>query len=251
MSELKNIAFEDESNEIKDRVVDYWSKRAETFSEHKHAEIHSEKVSLWREEILKYLPKNRILDILDVGCGAGFFEAVLAPLGHNVTGIDLTPEMIEHGKDLLKRHKINADLFVMDAENPTFTDESFDVVISRNLVWTLPHPIEAYQRWMKLLKPGGKLIVFDAEYAKGFHKYNWADNTAHKVVDDELKEECHRLYHMLSISTLNRPDWDAEVLGHIGFSDIKKDLFVGDRIYSAQDEFYMPDRMFSICATKL
>ena len=56
-----------------------------------------------------------------------------------------------------------------DAEKLDFADESFDVVISRNLTWTLPHPIDAYQEWMRVLKKGGVLINFDAEYAKGAH----------------------------------------------------------------------------------
>ena len=250
MSELKQIPFDEESMEIKDAVVSYWSKRAESFAEHKHAEIHSDKVALWREEFRRNLPKKEHLRILDVGCGSGFFEAVLAPMGHEVTGIDLTPEMIEKGKALLEHHGIDATLLVMDAEQPDFAEESFDVIVSRNLIWTLPHPVEAYERWMKLLKPGGMLIIYDAEYAKGFHKYNWQENCAHKGVADAMKEECHKIYHMLSISSFNRPVWDLEVLQALGFSDVRSDTSVGDRIYATKDDFYMPDRMFGVYAVK-
>ena len=250
MSELKDIPFREEAPDIKSRVVSYWSKRADSFSQHKHAEMHSEKVNLWRNEFEKLLPEKEGLKILDVGCGAGFFEAVLAPMGHKVTGIDLTPEMIEKGKELLSRHGIEAEMLVMDAEKPEFETESFDVIVSRNLVWTLPHPLETYMEWQNLLKKGGTLIVFDAEYAKGFHNNNWAENCAHKGVNDEMREECHRIYHMLSISNLNRPEWDRNALTHIGFKDVQVDTSVGDRIYATVDEFYMQDRMFSIRAKK-
>ncbi|WP_026511158.1 class I SAM-dependent methyltransferase [Butyrivibrio sp. LC3010] len=250
MSEIKNIPFEDESADIKETVVGYWSKRAESFAIHKHAEIHSEKVNLWRNEFQKLLPEKKELSILDVGCGSGFFEAVLSPLGYKVTGIDLTPEMIGEGKKLLERHNIDAELMLMDAENPTFPEESFDVIVTRNLVWTLPHPLQAYEKWYRLLKKGGKLLVFDAEYAKGFHKYNWGENRAHSEVNDAMKEECHKIYHMLSISSFDRPKWDVEVMEKLGFSEVMTDISVGDRIYATKDEFYMPDRMFGIYGLK-
>ena len=39
-----------------------------------------------------------------------------------------------------------------------FQDESFDVVISRNLTWTLPEAAQAYKEWSRVLKPGGLLL---------------------------------------------------------------------------------------------
>ena len=51
------------------------------------------------EEIDKYLPEKEHLRILDVGCGAGFFSILLAKRGHQVTGIDLTPDMILHARE--------------------------------------------------------------------------------------------------------------------------------------------------------
>ena len=250
MTKLENIPFEQESGEIKDKVVSYWAKRSESFSEHKHEEIHSNKKQLWQAEFLQHFTKEDELSVLDVGCGAGFFEMVLADFRCSVTGIDLTQDMIERGKDLLARHGSNAKLMVMDAEKPEFKDESFDVVISRNLVWTLPHPVEAYKEWLRVLKPGGLLLVYDAEYAKGFHRYNQEENLAHKCVTDAMVEECHDIYHMLTISALDRPGWDEQILKELGFERIETDLGAGDRLYGEKDDFYMPDRMFLIKARK-
>ena len=251
MTALKKIAFEDESEEIKDKVINYWSKRSESFSLHKHDEIHSRKKQLWQEEFLKFFSKEDKLSVLDVGCGTGFFEMVLADFCCDVTGIDLTPEMIERGKELIKRHGSSAQLMVMDAEKLDFPDESFDIVISRNLTWTLPHPLKAYEEWNRVLKPGGLLLIFDAEYAKGFHHYDQNENLAHANVTDTMVEECHDIYHMLTISTLDRPEWDAKVLSTMGFESIETDLGAGDRLYAEKDEFYMPDRMFLVKAQKI
>ena len=250
MGKLTSIPFEQETGEIKDKVKNYWTKRTESFSEQKHEEIHSYKADLWKEGICSLLPEGKDLSILDVGCGSGYFEAILSPLGYKMTGTDLTPEMIDAGKDLVKRHGGEATMLVMDAEDLLFPDESFDVVVTRNLTWTLPHPDKAYAEWFRVLKPGGVLINFDAEYAKGFHNLNQDENNAHAVITDEMKEECHEIYHMLSISALNRPDWDAEVLSGIGFSDISIDPTAGDRLYGEKDQFYFPDRMFRIRAVK-
>ncbi|MBP3781887.1 MAG: methyltransferase domain-containing protein [Butyrivibrio sp.] len=250
MTKLKQIPFEKESPEIKNKVVTYWSKRAESFSEHKHQEIHSKKKQLWQAEFLRHFSVDDKLSVLDVGCGAGFFEMVLSDFDLDVTGVDLTPEMIERGKELLSRHGSKALLKVMDAENLDFPDSSFDLVINRNLVWTLPHPVEAYREWHRVLKPGGMLLVYDAEYAKGFHHYDQMQNLAHKNVTDAMTEECHDIYHMLSISALDRPEWDKAVLEEIGFEDVMTDPDVGDRLYGEKDQFYMPDRMFLVKARK-
>ena len=137
-----------------------------------------------------------------------------------------------------------------DAEHLDFADETFDLVISRNLTWTLPHPIDAYKQWHRVLKRGGLLINFDAEYAKGAHNLKSPENIAHKDIDDSLKEECHDIYHMLTISMLDRPIWDKHILEEIGFIDVVTDTDFAARVFAERDEFYIPDKMFSIKAVK-
>ena len=102
----------------------------------------------------------------------------------------------------------------------------------------------------RVLKKGGILLNFDAEYAKNFHKYDQKQNIAHKDLDDDLIEECHDIYHMLTMSTLPRPAWDEKVLRDIGFRDITTDLMVSARIYRERNQFYVPDPVFSIRAVK-
>jgi len=50
----------------------------------------------------------------------------------------------------------------MDAQHLTFGDNAFDVVLSCNLTWNLEHPGRAYAEWLRVLKPGGVLLNFDA-----------------------------------------------------------------------------------------
>ena len=253
MGELHHIAFEDEAGNIKDKVESYWTKRANSFFELRHDEIESEKSAKWLEEIKQLLPAGESLNILDLGCGTGYFEVILGREGHKVTGIDLTEEMITKANDMIRIYGLDSNdvkAMVGDAENVAFADESFDVVITRNLTWTLPHPIDAYKDWYRVLRKGGVLLNFDAEYAKGAHNLNSPENIAHKNVSKELADECHDIYHMLTISTLDRPEWDVHILEEIGFKDIITDKTFGDRIFVERDEFYIPDKMFSIKAMK-
>lgn len=253
MGELHHIAFEDEAGNIKDKVESYWTKRANSFFELRHDEIESEKSAKWLEEIKQLLPAGESLNILDLGCGTGYFEVILGREGHKVTGIDLTEEMITKANEMIRIYGLDSNdvkAMVGDAENVAFADESFDVVITRNLTWTLPHPIDAYKDWYRVLRKGGVLLNFDAEYAKGAHNLNSPENIAHKNVSKELADECHDIYHMLTISTLDRPEWDVHILEEIGFKDILIDKTFGDRIFVEKDEFYIPDKMFSIKAIK-
>lgn len=253
MGELHHIAFEDEAEDIKDKVESYWTKRAEGFFDLRHDEIESNKAERWHKEIEQLLPAGQKLKILDLGCGAGFFEVILGKLGHDVTGIDLTEEMIAKANEMIRIYGIDESkvkAITGDAEATGFADETFDVVISRNLTWTLPHPIDAYKDWFRVLKKGGVLINFDAEYAKGAHNLKSPENLAHRFIPDSLKEECHNIYHMLTISMLDRPDWDSHILSEIGFEDVSVDASFGERIFIERDEFYIPDKMFSIRAVK-
>jgi hypothetical protein len=55
---------------------------------------------------------------------------------------------------------------------------------------------------------------------------------------------------MLSVSALDRLEWDEHVLKEIGFSEVEADRGAGDSLYAEKDQFYMPDRMFCIRAVK-
>lgn len=247
----KDVSFKEK--DIKPRVSRYWTNRADSFFMLRQHELDSPKSNKWLCEIRKKIGAEKPLKILDVGCGPGYFTVLLGLEGHEVTGIDLTRAMIDNARKLIEMngpYDCELQAVVMDGENLDFSDESFDVLITRNLTWTLPHPVQAYSEWYRVLKKGGILLNFDAEYAKGEHNLKNQNNLAHKDISDEMKEECQKIYHMLDISTLDRPQWDVDVLYGIGFESVEADCGFGDRVYDVKDEFYIPDRMFMISARK-
>ena len=238
--------------EIKNRIINYWSRRSGDFARLRRDELNSYMADLWLEEIRKYLP-DKPCRILDIGTGSGIFAILLGKAGHYVEGIDLTASMIEEAKILAAKSGVNSVFKVMDAENLLYPDESFDIVLSRNLTWTLPHPRKAYGEWHRVLKKGGMLLNFDADYGKEHlvqDLNSLPQNHAHHNINSDLLAECDSIKANLDISQLRRPQWDSSVLQQIGFAHVDTDETVGKRIYSQHDEFYNATPLFLIRAVK-
>ena len=108
--------------------------------------------------------------ILDVGTGPGFFAILLAEAGYQVTAIDYTEEML---KEAQQNACGLAECIVWktgDAQALDVENNSFDAIVTRNVTWNLPRPDLAYKEWLRVLKPGGMLYNFDADWYG--HLYN-------------------------------------------------------------------------------
>ncbi len=240
-------------DQIKERVTQYWSLRAEAFEKQRLREFNSEKKDRWLAEFRKYLPEGRKLRILDIGTGTGFFASLLAAEGHETVGIDLSENMIGHARHMAQELGQKAEFRLMDAENPEFEPESFDALVTRNLTWTLPHVARAYGRWFRLLKKGGVLINFDADYCAALEyeeEQELPENHAHKMVPDYLVKENEAITMEVGAYHEARPQWDVQLLAEAGFERISIDLGVYRRIYAEIDEFYNPTPIFAIAAVK-
>ena len=238
--------------EIKERIKNYWNKRCEEFTALRISELNSEKRDLWLDIIYPKLDHSKKLNILDVGTGSGFLAILMASLGHKVTGIDLSPSMIESAKKLSQTLEYNINFKVMDAENLDFQNHYFDVIISRNLTWTLPNIENAYKEWYRTLKPRGVLINFDANYGStSFYEEtkNLNKDNAHKNIDAILLKECDDIKNNLSVSSKNRPFWDIEFLTYLGFQ-CSCDYTISNKIYNTEDRFCNPTKMFELYCIK-
>ena len=236
-------------NTIKNDMTNYWSQRAKKFSLLRQREFASEKHEQWLAELDRYLPPGRKLDILDIGTGTGFFAFLLAERGHHVTGIDLTPDMIMEAKKTAGRMALSPDFYIMDGENPDFPPRSFDAIVTRKLTWALPDLLRTYRNWHRLLKPGGILINFDADYCREKPPTLLPEHHAHQGIGEELMKEYERMKDVLRPTQRPRPQWDVRLLALAGFSHITVDTCVWQRIYREEDEFYDPTPGFAITAT--
>lgn len=227
--------------ELEKKVLNYWTVRAHDFSVVRRNEIHDEISTRWRAELLKHLPGGG-LRILDVGTGTGYFAALLAAMGHEVTGIDLTPAMIDEAKSFARDLGVSAHFEVMNAQALRYPDESFDAVVTRNLTWTLPEPERAYSEWLRVLRRGGVLLNFDASYGDNV-RGNEKNTTrlpqgivyGHCGMTPELESENAQITLAMPISEKQRPEWDARLLKTLGCTDCGFDKSVGARILGERD----------------
>ena len=163
-----------DKNNIEEKVVDYWTKRVADFSDVRENELDSELSREWVDNIMQYISplidNGQNVRVLDVGTGVGYFAILLYGKGLQVTGIDLTPDMIERAEVLADRYGADVNFKVMDAMNLEYEDESFDVVITRNLTWTLPDVDKAYKEWHRVLKKGDHSRRSKADRACGYRR---------------------------------------------------------------------------------
>ena len=148
----------------------YWTDRAPSYSQVNQEELAGCQRSNWLREISRQIQMvypNRApqeITVLDAGTGPGFFAVILAEAGYKVTAIDAASAMLAEAKRNAGPWQEAIDFRLMDAQKPTFTAESFDVVLSRNLTWVLEDPEQTYGNWRHVLKPGGLLLNFDANW---------------------------------------------------------------------------------------
>lgn len=240
--------------DIESRIMRYWTARSHDFGTVRKNELGSAMGRRWQEELQSHLPEGSGLRILDIGTGTGFFAILMARLGHRVTGIDLTPAMLTEAHALAEALNLDVDFLEMDAQTLDFQDESFDVILSRNLTWTLPEPVKAYQEWYRVLKKGGILMNFDADYAANVRSAS-TQNCAvapdspygHVGMTAQLQQENDAITLAMDIGQ-PRPQWDEQLLKALGFRSCQTDLTVGKRVLQQADLANAP--MFGIFAIK-
>ena len=149
--------------EVKQYLKEKWSEYAHKFSGYSESsKLYSgNKKESWKEILTNALGTTETLTILDVGTGPGTMAFILTKLGHNVTGIDLSEGMVEKAMEHAIKFNLPVKFRQGDAENLPFGDESFDAVVNRHLLWTLPNQDKAIAEWSRVLKTGGRMVIID------------------------------------------------------------------------------------------
>ena len=245
----------------------YWTGRASGYSEVNQTELGSGQRQKWRDclqsEIARHFPAAAAdsLRILEVGTGPGFFAILLAELGYDVTAIDLTPAMLAEAKKNAGALAERIRFMEMNAESLDFKEALFDVVISRNLTWNLPHPDAAYAEWARVLKPGGLLLNFDAnwyaylfdEKAQAAYAQDRVNSAAQGVGDQNVGENfdvMEDIARRVPLSRIRRPAWDLAQLRSHGLL-AEADEQVWERVWSEEEKLnFSSTPLFMLRAVK-
>lgn len=224
---MKNFTSFEEEN------IAYWTNRAPGYSAVNQEELATDQHTVWGNVLCRAIsnhsPEKRPeqISVLDVGTGPGFFAILLAERGYRVTAVDYTQAMLAQARKNAGYLAEKIAFQQMNAQALTFPEGQFDVVISRNLTWNLHDPKAAYRHWVRVLKPGGLLLNFDANWysylyddqARQNHLLD-RNNVAQSDVRDENAgtdvDAMEAIAYQTPLAKCSRPAWDREVLTGLG-----------------------------------
>lgn len=246
----------------------YWNHRYTGYSKVNQKELEGIQRERWKKQFKRLLPENQNLKVLDIGTGPGFFIIILEELGYsNITGVDYSYKMLEVARENIQKYgKENSSirLLQMDAQNLEFDPESFDMIVSRNLTWNLQNPQQAYSEWLRVLKPNGSLLIFDANW------YAFLDNESlekefeakrQQAIDEKLEdywkgegvdeEKMEWIVQQLPLTYQQRPQWDIDYFSSLEGISVETEENFGDLVWDYEEQLnYGATPMFCIKVVK-
>lgn len=225
-------------------IESYWTRRADSFAYGQFTEENEER---WMSVMTREFPEKEQLKILDIGTGPGFFAINLAKRGYEVTAVDYTPAMLEEARKNAGPYRDKIRFMQMDAQKLTFADETFDVVVSRNLTWNLENPQKAYREWYRVLKTGGVMLNFDA----GWYEYLFDDEKARLFKKDRENvadagyfdyngyaesDKMEEISRNLILSRVKRPQADLQMLMNAGFTKFYVDTGIWEETLDEEEK---------------
>jgi SAM-dependent methyltransferase len=253
--------------EKKNINLEYWSQRASGYSDVNRWELEGESRGKWRSVLSRLISAHYpdrepgSVKVLDIGAGPGFIAIILTELGYSVTAADMVPEMLDEARQNAGVLADAIDFRIDNAEALSLADSSFDVVISRNLTWNLPNPGSAYSEWHRVLKDGGMLLNFDANW----YNYLFDDEKREAYESDRIKSEelglddqnvgdnfdvMEDIARGMPLSRERRPAWDIEVLTGLGMK-VRTDEDIWREVWTQQEQInFSSTPMFLVQAVK-
>jgi SAM-dependent methyltransferase len=124
------------------------------------------KCARWRtyypECVVHFLTKHQPEHICDFGCGSGEMACRLGRLGYRVTGLDVSPDLIEVARERARLEGVEdrVQFIVADGASAPLTEGAFDAVLAMSVVHHMPID-EALNALERLLRPGGRIAFLE------------------------------------------------------------------------------------------
>lgn len=216
---------------MKDKIKTHWNGRALEYNKNVRQVIYSDRDrAAWQKIFVQALGREK-LNILDVGTGPGIVANLLSDMGHNVTGVDVSESMLKMAQENSKSLHNSLILVQGDGERLPFESGSFDAVVNRYVLWTLPDPKIALAEWKRVLRPGGRLIVVDGTWYRNGKDKPLSKRLLEKIsvplvmITERRMPKNHDMNNdvmdNLWSSKQKRPEADVDMLKSLGFCQIQ------------------------------
>ncbi len=248
-----------------EQINELWSIRSDNYNAYVREELSTERPEAWLALIEGNAPPGRPLRVLDAGCGPGFFSVLLAAAGHDVTGIDGSARMLAHAKENAAACGVSPVLLPGDFGRLDFPDGSFDLVVSRNVTHIIREHLKVYGEWYRVLKPGGVLLIFDANWHLPYQpgpvreeairreretlaRYGsgYTHDGSFEYIGSALEPENYAVF-----GNALRPDFDCGVLRQLPFVNVSFLRDVTEKLWSEKEKLmYAATPLFMLRAEK-
>ncbi len=114
-----------------------------------------------QQAIIKRLSgENDLGELMEFGCGAGYFTKAVAKNARHVTATDFSDEMLVMARTQLKDLQ-NVTVEKADCKKTTFPSGKFDSVFMANLIHVIENPLATLKEGYRILKDNGLLLLVD------------------------------------------------------------------------------------------
>lgn len=162
-----------------DLIIDQFTRQATPFAEkpeHRDAAI--------MERLIRFSGVGAGDTVLDVACGPGLLTCAFAATARTVTGIDLTPAMIEKARQWQRtQNRPNVTWDLGDSTALPYPDGAFSMVITRYSFHHFPDPLKAWKEMVRVCRKGGTVMVVDValppEKAAAYDRFETLRDPSH------------------------------------------------------------------------
>ena len=133
----------------------YWSRYACTYDDYTDYVVGK---NLRQAIVERLLEEHELGEIVEFGCGTGYYTKAIAGKARHVLATDLSDEMLEIAHINLKGLH-NVTFQKVDCENSSFPAERFDTVVMANVIHTIENPLKALHESHRILKGRGLLLI--------------------------------------------------------------------------------------------
>ncbi len=243
-----NLYDKSKSAFLESKMSEYWGERSDSYSDQNLSQLFGEKRLAWENLIFGKIGETRKLRVLDIGTGPGFFAILSALRGHETFAVDMNEGMLEKAAQNAAQAGVSIN-FVKVGNLLPFKNESFDLIVSRDVTWTLTDPENQMIYWANKLKKGGTMMYFDSEWY-----YYLKDNEKRKAWEKQRKEviaqggfsyskshELEALALNLPMTYKERPEWDKSYWNK--YKNFKVDVVdcVNSYVYSDKEKMQYKD----------